>query len=48
MPFHQRVDNEARLTRMIEDLGITINTEKPRKEKQDSDPKEKNKENEKN
>lgn len=47
MPIHQRVDNEARLTRMIEDLGITINTGKPKKEEQNKDQKDKNKENKK-
>lgn len=29
MPFHQKVDTEARLTRMIEDMGITLHPEMP-------------------
>ncbi|MFT8872778.1 MAG: hypothetical protein ABF868_10875 [Sporolactobacillus sp.] len=28
MPFHQKVNNDARLTKMIEDLGITLHSEK--------------------
>ncbi|EST10470.1 hypothetical protein [Sporolactobacillus laevolacticus] len=30
MPFHQKVNNDARLTKMIEDLGITLNPGKPK------------------
>lgn len=32
MPFHQKVDTEARLTRMIEDMGITLHPKQPQKE----------------
>lgn len=41
MPFHQKVDTEARLTRMIEDMGITLNPKKPveKKETQEKDAK---------
>lgn len=34
MPFRQRVDNEARLTRKLEDLGIKINTGKKENKKE--------------
>ncbi|WP_165364223.1 hypothetical protein [Sporolactobacillus sp. THM19-2] len=32
MPFHQKVDTETRLTRMIEDMGITLHPKKPEQE----------------
>ncbi|WP_167815145.1 hypothetical protein [Sporolactobacillus shoreae] len=49
MPFHQKVDTEARLTRMIEDMGITLNPVKPEKQeegKEKPDQKETNRKNE--
>ncbi|WP_018962344.1 hypothetical protein [Sporolactobacillus vineae] len=36
MPFHQKVDTEARLTRMIEDMGITLHPEMPIKKKDEA------------
>lgn len=36
MPFHQKVDTEARLTRMIEDMGITLHPEMPVKKKEEA------------
>lgn len=44
MPFHQKVDTEARLTRMIEDMGITLNPNKEKEDKKTSDQKAKNQE----
>ncbi|MFT8363814.1 MAG: hypothetical protein ABF586_04595 [Sporolactobacillus sp.] len=41
MPFHQKVDTEARLTRMIEDMGITLNPKKPDKRDEDKKDSEK-------
>ncbi|MFT8318122.1 MAG: hypothetical protein ABF651_07630 [Sporolactobacillus sp.] len=37
MPFHQKVDTEARLTRMIEDMGITLNPKKPSEKKNEKE-----------
>jgi hypothetical protein len=48
MPYRQKVNTEARLTRMIEDMGITLHPmkedEKKRKpkNKRNDAPKEKN------
>ncbi|WKB35888.1 hypothetical protein QS257_00115 [Terrilactibacillus sp. S3-3] len=41
MSFRQRVDNEARLTRKLEDLGIKINTGKKDAKKEMTEEKSK-------
>ncbi|SFG25859.1 hypothetical protein [Sporolactobacillus nakayamae] len=37
MPFHQKVNNDARLTKMIDDLGISLNPGKPKASKDEED-----------
>ncbi|MCO7175284.1 hypothetical protein ACFP7A_05045 [Sporolactobacillus kofuensis] len=37
MPFHQKVNNDARLTKMIDDLGITLNPNKPKAVSEEQD-----------
>ncbi|MCL1632225.1 hypothetical protein M3N64_09760 [Sporolactobacillus sp. CPB3-1] len=37
MPFHQKVNNEARLTKMIDDLGISLNPGKTKENKKKKD-----------
>lgn len=46
MPFHQKVDTEARLTRMIEDMGITLKPKKPSKKKNEEEKQESQKDTE--
>jgi hypothetical protein len=40
VPFHQKVNNDARLTKMIDDLGISLDPKEPKapeKEKKQDD-----------